>query len=83
MKNRAQRRADRKKFINRTLHHEMALLLKNEEDRLYWALRHYQHRAGCSCVMCGNPRRYGKGEERFPIAERRQKDRENDSFDLD
>jgi hypothetical protein len=27
----------------------------------------------CSCSMCGNPRRHMKGEERFTVAERRQR----------
>ena len=25
----------------------------------------------CSCAICGNPRRYAKGQERFTIQERR------------
>lgn len=30
------------------------------------------HGAGCSCWMCGNPRRYMKGKEKLTIQERKQ-----------
>ena len=31
-------------------------------------------RVPCSCVMCGNPRRYAKGEDKLTIADKRQND---------
>lgn len=33
-----------------------------------------EHLAVCSCWMCGNPRRTGKGDEHLTLAERRRKD---------
>ena len=32
----------------------------------------------CSCSMCGNPRKYAKGDERLTMQERRDRDSIND-----
>ena len=75
MKNRAQRRADRekalKKAFERTTQNPRELWC-SEEQRERWAYTHYKHPQRCSCICCGNPRRFFKGEERFTVAERRQ-----------
>lgn len=36
-----------------------------------FARRLADHLKVCSCALCGNPRRLGKGKERFTLQERR------------
>lgn len=44
---------------------------KQAGDPKYVGKQAAVHGAACSCSMCGNPRRYSKGEERFTFQERR------------
>lgn len=74
MKDRAQRRQSREKALKKALEFTHQFKWTAEEDRIRWAYRTYKHPARCSCAMCGNPRRYAKGEARFTLAERRLKE---------
>lgn len=36
-----------------------------------YVLRHYRNQASCSCHMCGNPRRFWKGDDKLPLRQQR------------
>ena len=54
---RAYRRHQRLRMLDRALG---SLMFSDfsDEARKYWASRKFNHLKGCSCWMCGNPRRY-------------------------
>ena len=35
-----------------------------------WAVKNANHLKACSCAMCGNERKYGKGKERLTLKEK-------------
>lgn len=43
----------------------------SEEITKEWANKNADHLKTCSCEMCGNPRRYGKGKNKLTLQEQR------------
>lgn len=61
----ASRRADKDRMKARA----RRLYPGNEKPQKY-----ADHLAVCSCAMCGNPRRFRKGEDKLTLQERRRDD---------
>jgi hypothetical protein len=64
MHDRSQRRTDKHKAIQRAARAYPTLSLEHHRQLA-------DNRKPCSCWMCGNPRRYMKGDERQTMQERR------------
>lgn len=76
MKDRAQRRQDRKRSLKKAIeltYTRFQNTWNSDEERLHWVYRTFKHPARCSCSMCGNPRRVAKGSLKLTLPERRKK----------
>ncbi len=71
MRDRGIRRAHRERMVRRAYKILKIGGFKDEINLYLRSLRHADNMKICSCWMCGNPRRWSKGDDKLTIQERR------------